>query len=31
MNNDLKYYRVFFDERIYVKDLALLKGLLLSS
>ena len=28
MNNDLKYYRVFFDERVYVKDLALLKGLL---
>ena len=29
MNNDLKYYRVVFDERVYVKDLALLKGLLL--
>ena len=29
MNNDLKYYRVVFDERVYVKDLALLKVLLL--
>ena len=29
MNNDLKYYRVVFDERVYLKDLALLKGLLL--